>query len=76
MSESKDELKDCIDLFDVLTVCIGDKVELVVRGQRAIISYRGVVKAISNTAILLEVRGALIAIRLSEIKTARKLPQK
>ena len=76
MSESKDELKDCIDLFDVLTVCVNDKVELVIRGQRAMISYRGIIRAISNTAILMEVRGSLIAVRLSEIKTARKLPQK
>jgi len=76
VSEPNSDINSCIDYLDILTICIGDKIEITVRGQRAIISYRGVVKALSNTGILLETRNSLVAIRLSDINRIRKLQQK
>jgi len=76
MSDNRDELKDCIELFEVLQICISDKVEITMRNSRSIITYRGVVRALSSSAILLETRNGLVAIRLSEIKSAKKILQK
>jgi len=65
--------KNCIDLFELLTVCEGDKIEVVIRGARSMVTLRGTILAIGNHALVIEARNGQMAIRYSEIKMVKKV---
>ena len=65
--------KNCIDLFELLTVCEGDKIEVIIRGGRSMITIRGTVISIGNHALVVSARNGQMAIRYSEIKMVKKV---
>ena len=67
------EEKNCVDMFDILTICEGDKIELVLRGSRGMVSIRGIVLTIGNNAMVVQSRNGKLAIRYSEIKMVKKV---
>jgi len=73
MDEVKTSTKECILLFNAFPVCVGDKVEIYPRGMRTMVRISGVVKRVSDSALVLETEVNDLVIRLSEIKMVRKL---
>ena len=73
MSDNNNDINNCVDMFDVVTICVGDKAEVTLKGTRSTMSLRGVIVAVSNHALSINSRGTIYAIRYSEIKMIRKL---
>jgi len=67
---------DCIDMWRGIIICAGDLVTVYPRGGRGIVGITGKVKAVTDSAIVLETDVNDIAIRYSEIKMIRKLKRK
>ncbi len=71
---SEETVHTCIKIWRILPICIGDKVEVYPRGMRSMIMIRGIVRSISESAILIETStGELLAIRLNEIRMINKI---
>jgi len=73
VSDNNNEINNCTDMFDVVTICVGDKVEVTLKGTRSTMALRGVIVAVSNHALSINSRGTVYGIRYSEIKMVRKL---
>jgi len=66
-------IKDCELIWGVFKVCVGDTIEIYPRAGRSLMKITGRVKAIGDSALILETDTNNIAIRYSEIKMLRKL---
>jgi len=72
MSEEKN-IHDCIMIWNSFPVCIGDIVRVYPRLGRSLISIRGKVIKLSESAITIETENEIISIRFSEIKMISKV---
>lgn len=66
-------IHDCILIWGSFPVCIGDIVRVYPRLGRSLISVKGKVIGISESALTLETENEIISIRLSEIKMVSKV---
>jgi len=66
-------VKDCELIWGVFKVCVGDIIEIYPRAGRSLMKITGRVKAIGDSALILETDINNMAIRYSEIKMLRKL---
>jgi len=71
--DPKGVVKDCELIWGVFKVCVGDIIEIYPRAGRSLMKITGRVKAIGDSALILETDINNMAIRYSEIKMLRKL---
>lgn len=69
-SNNSFSIYECNDIYGI-TVCLNDVVEIYPRA-RGLSYFIGIVRYISNTAIVIENEKSLISIRYSDIKMIRK----
>jgi len=65
--------RQCKYIWNSIIICKNDYVEIYPRGFRSMVVISGRVKALSDSAIVLETPNNSIAIRYSEIRMIRKL---
>jgi len=70
--KSKEETHDCIMIWSSFPVCIGDIVRIYPRLGRSLISIRGKVVGLSESALTIETNNEIVSIRYSEIKMISK----
>ena len=71
--KSKEETHNCILVWNSFPVCIGDIVRIYPRLGRSLVSIRGKVVKLSESAITVETENEIISIRFSEIKMISKV---
>ena len=71
MGEEKG-IHDCILVWNTFPVCVGDIVRVYPRLGRSLISIRGKVIKLSESAITIETETEIISVRYSEIKMISK----
>lgn len=64
--------KQCIELLGILKVCVGDRVEIVVKGLRGYI-IEGIVSRIGLHGLVLKTSKNRVLIKYSEIRLLRLL---
>jgi len=71
------EARDCVKIFNAHEICVGDIVEIYPRGLKAMVSIRGRVVALSDSAMVISKDSENHwIVRYSEIRMIRVLEHK
>ncbi len=69
------DIGNCIRLYGVMTICVGDYVEVYLKGLRSMTYLRGVVQGFSESAILLKTNKYEVMIRINEVRAVVRVTE-